>query len=79
MEKWYQMFNPRQLLATITLEAIISNLEYNSILNNIELSKSVKTCLALALDKQAESNTSFCAWRSTSQDIGHTFGRQAFQ
>jgi len=74
------LFTNRQLLATLTLIRLLRSLEkrlskdksYNS-----QINIAILTCLAMAIDKQIDSNSSLCAWRSTSQDIGHTFGRQA--
>src|SRR5579883_3485364 len=78
MEYWRDLFTSRQTLALITLVNLVQNLE-NKIIGEYDanLIRAVQTCLALAIDKQADSNSSLCAWRSTSQDIGHTFGRQA--
>ncbi len=45
--------------------------------NEIGFAVAIQTCLGMALDKQVDSNSSLCAWRPTSQDIGHTFGRHA--
>jgi putative DNA methylase len=78
MGHWRDLFTSRQTLALITLVNLVRNLE-NKIIGEYDanLIRAVQTCLALAIDKQADSNSSLCAWRSTSQDIGHTFGRQA--
>lgn len=78
VETWEDLFTPRQALSLISLVKIVRNLkaklqdEYES-----ELVQAIQTCLALAISKLADSNSSLCSWRSTSQDIGHTFGRQA--
>ncbi len=80
MEEFSDLFTPRQLLALTTLARFIRQTE-EKMLEASDVSgglvEAVQTCLALALNKQADSNSSLCAWRSTSQDIGHTFGRQA--
>ncbi len=78
MEQWSDLFSSRPLLALTTLARLVKEIrtkltdKYES-----DFVGAVQTCLAFALDKQADSNSSLCAWRSTSQDIGHTFGRQA--
>jgi adenine-specific DNA methylase len=78
MEKWGDLFSPRQMLALTTLARLVQKIESELTGKyDTDLIQAVQTCLSLALDKQADSNSSLCAWRSTSQDIGHTFGRQA--
>ncbi|MHB1767394.1 MAG: DUF1156 domain-containing protein, partial [Phycisphaerae bacterium] len=78
MEQWCDLFTPRQALALTTLTRLVR--EAGECLENgnaAELAGAVQACLAMVLDKQADSDSSLCAWRATSQDIGHTFGRQA--
>lgn len=78
MEEWGNLFTPRQALALTTLARLVRVAgEKLADKNDVGIATAVQTCLAMALDKQADSNSSLCAWRSTSQDIGHTFGRQA--
>ncbi len=78
IESWGDLFTFRQALSLITLTDIVRNLsvkmpdDYEP-----ELVKAIQVCLALAVSKLADSNSSLCSWRSTSQDVGHTFGRQA--
>ena len=78
MEEWGDLFAPRQALALATLARLVREIgkkladEHDN-----GLATAIQTCLALAVDKQADSNSSLCSWRSASQDIGHTFGRQA--
>jgi putative DNA methylase len=78
MKQWGDLFSPRQLLALTTLVRLVQEIQ-SKLVDKYEndFVSAVQTCLAFALDKQADSNSSLCAWRSTSQDIGHTFGRQA--
>lgn len=79
MDTFGDLFTPRQLLALSTLGKYIRETGNSiSVAEDGEFADAVQICLALALDKQADSNSSLCAWRPTSQDIGHTFGRQAF-
>lgn len=78
MEQWGDLFTARQALALITLANLVAELGKKLVVKgDMEISTAIQTCLALALDKQADSNSSLCAWRSVSEDIGHTFGRQA--
>lgn len=75
---WGSLFTSRQALALTTIGKFVRDggeklaAELDS-----SLAIAVQTCLAMALDKQADSNSSLCSWRSASEDIGHTFGRQA--
>jgi adenine-specific DNA methylase len=78
MSRWGDLFSPRQQLSLITLARLVRKAgELAEKDGGRELGVAVQTCLALALGKQADSNSSLCAWRPTSLDIGHTFGRQA--
>ena len=75
---WGSLFTSRQALSLVTLSKLVRAAGKQVRQHNDEaLSGAVETCLALTLDKQADSNSSLCTWRSSSQDIGHTFGRQA--
>lgn len=78
MDRFEDLFTPRQMLALTTLARLVQEVK-TELTDKYEgdFVSAVQTCLAFALDKQADSNSSLCAWRSTSQDIGHTFGRQA--
>jgi putative DNA methylase len=78
MTTWGKLFTPRQLLALTTLARHVCNAgtEIESC-SGSDLATATQTCLAMALGKQADSNSSLCAWRPTSEDVGHTFGRQA--
>ncbi len=78
MTTWEYYFTPRQALALSTLARLVrkAGKRIDTECKN-GLASAVTTCLAFALDKQADSNSSLCSWRSVSQDIGHTFGRQA--
>jgi adenine-specific DNA methylase len=78
MDRFEDLFTPRQALALTTLTRLVQEVgkKVAAVLDE-GLAVAVQTCLALALDKQADSNSSLCAWRASSQDIGHTFGRQA--
>jgi len=77
MEEWGHLFTPRQLLALTTLSRLVKRAGQAVEREDSGLAEAVQTLLALALGKQADSNSSLCAWRPTTQDIGHTFGRQA--
>ncbi|MBI5093540.1 MAG: DUF1156 domain-containing protein [Candidatus Hydrogenedentes bacterium] len=78
VKSWGDLFNARQALAIATLASKVKALSEKQFkLKDVAFGRALKTILAFAVDRQADSNTSLCSWRSSSQDIGHTFGRQA--
>ncbi|MEI6703981.1 MAG: DUF1156 domain-containing protein, partial [Deltaproteobacteria bacterium] len=78
MDKFENLFTSRQALALTTLAFFVKKVGDREKTNDAKkINIPVQTVLSFALDKQADSNSSLCAWRPTSQDIGHTFGRQA--
>jgi adenine-specific DNA methylase len=78
MDLFEDLFTPRQALALTTLVRLARGAGRRlAVEHDAGMAGAVQTCLAMALDKQADSNSSLCSWRSTSQDIGHTFARQA--
>jgi len=79
MEQWGDLFNSRQALALTTLVKLVRKAG-NVIGKGIEndgLGDAVSTCLALAVDRQADYLTSLVVWANTGEFIAHTFGRQA--
>ena len=77
-DTWGSLFTHRQTLALTTLVQLVRSAgEKLRTGAALDLAGAIQACLAMALDKQADSDSSLCAWRATSQDIGHTFGRQA--
>jgi adenine-specific DNA methylase len=78
MERWGDLFSPRQSLALTTLARLVREAgEQTAASEDAGLAGAVQTCLALAVTKHADANCANCAWRPTSLDIGHLFGRQA--
>lgn len=75
---WGSLFTPRQALSLVVFARLVGSAgKHLRKQHDKTLADAVETCLALAVDKLADSNSSLCSWRATSQDIGHTFGRQA--
>ncbi len=78
MQEWGDLFTPRQALALTTLVDKVQQVgaklvgEYE---DGLEIA--VQTCLALAIDRQADYLSSLVIWSSTGEFIAHTFGRQA--
>jgi putative DNA methylase len=75
MEKWGDLFSPRQALALTTFvrlarEAVEESLE-------TEMATPVQVCLALAVDRLAEKLSSVARWDVTRENPQGTFGRQA--
>jgi adenine-specific DNA methylase len=83
MEQWGDLFTPRQLLALTTLARLVRELPKSKDLDSSleskssDLDEAVQTCLALAVDRQADYLTSLTIWANTGEFIAHTFGRQA--
>lgn len=78
VKRWKDLFSPRQLLAISTLhKALVA--AHSRIQNESEkgLADAIASCLALAIDRQADYTTSLCGWHLTRELIGHTYGRQA--
>ncbi|MBN1482771.1 DUF1156 domain-containing protein [candidate division KSB1 bacterium] len=77
-ETFGDLFTHRQLLALTTLVRLVIEAGRQLVTQyDPNLAEAIQSCLAIAVDTQADSNSSLCSWRPTTQDIGHTFGRQA--
>ncbi|WP_334109815.1 DUF1156 domain-containing protein [Thermodesulfitimonas autotrophica] len=78
MEEWGDLFTPRQALALTTLVRLVREAgEKATSENERGLALAVQTCLALALDKQADLGNSLNPWEPVAQCPRHLFGRQA--
>lgn len=78
LEEWGNLFTSRQALALTTLVRLIK--EAGQLVNqenDRNLSKAVATCLALALDRQADKLSSLGRWDSSRENPQGTFVRQA--
>src|SRR5262249_34199222 len=79
VDTWGMLFSPRQALALIVFADKINKLE-GVLPHDLSSSErlSVKTCLALVLDRLADFNSSVCVLNSVGgRGVVHTFGRQA--
>jgi putative DNA methylase len=79
VDQWRDLFSPRQLISIITLCRSLRK-AYKEIMKDCkdsDLAKAIMTVLALAVDRQADYNSSLCSWHLTGEKINHTFGRQA--
>jgi len=85
--KHWQMFTPRQLQALVTLSDLVKAakavvlrdaLGAGLTKEDAEIyARAVVTFLALAVDRCADFNNSFCRWSQTNQKVMNLFGRQA--
>lgn len=78
MTKWGDLFSPRQSLALVTFARLIRE-RCGRIANDdaSEFGVAVQTCLAMALGRMADYESSLCMWASAGEFVAHTFGRQA--
>jgi adenine-specific DNA methylase len=87
MDTWASLFTPRQLLALTTLARLVrelpkskdldSSLESKSSDLDKGLAEAMQTCLALVIDRQANTLTSLSRWHITGEKIEGVFARQA--
>lgn len=75
MEKWGDLFSPRQALALSTLVRLLR--EVSETYTDPEIRAAVQTCLALALDRCADKIASVVVWHIPGEKVEHVFGRQA--
>jgi putative DNA methylase len=74
LERWNSYYTSRQALVLCTLARWVRDAPINT---TLDLQMAIRTCLALAVDKQADRCCSLCRWISQNENIGYTFGRQA--
>jgi adenine-specific DNA methylase len=75
---WGSLFTPRQALTLTTLARLVST--YGEQLRSQEdgdFAKAVTTCLALVMDRQANTLTALSRWHLTRENIEGVFSRQA--
>ncbi len=77
--EWGDVFTPRQALALSTFVKLIRETgEKLCSGDDPDFERAVQTCLALALDRLADFNSSVCVLNSVGgRGVVHTFGRQA--
>jgi len=73
MMKWGDLFTARQKVALLLLAEKIAGLYRKGDATSVATAE----LLAMAMDKVADFNCSVSAWRSSNEDVGHLFGRQA--
>ncbi len=73
---WGSLFTPRQSLALVTFAELVT--QVSAKFADHALGSAVQTCLALALDRLADFNSSLCVLNAVGgRGVVHTFGRQA--
>ncbi len=79
IERWGDLFAPRQALALTTLSRLVRDAGEQVANHHTDgLAAAVQTCLALALDRLADFNSSLCVLNVVGgRGVVHTFGRQA--
>lgn len=79
MKQWSDLFTARQILTLTTLSRLIQSLiEQRIVENDLNLTLTVHTCLALALSRFADFSSSLCTLNVVGgRGVAHTFVRQA--
>lgn len=72
---WGELFTDRQLLSLLTIARLVGSAAQEGVDKGLDLA--TRACLACALDRQADYNSSLCRWVASGEFIGNTFGRQA--
>ncbi|MBN1856438.1 MAG: DUF1156 domain-containing protein [Dehalococcoidia bacterium] len=79
IQRWDQMFSPRQLLSMVTfveeLQAMTSDIEREC---GSEKAAAIRTYLAIAIDKAADYNSRMTRWHSGRGALAGTFDRHDF-
>lgn len=78
MKTWGNIFAPRQALALVTLATLVKDLRAKLTAEYEDgLASAIQTCLAIAIDRQADSLSSLTRWQPSRETNSNTFGRQA--
>ncbi len=73
MERWGDIFTARQALLLATLQSYMKDVHSH----RHDFESSIKTCLSLAVGRQANATSSLSRWNSTGEKIEGLFARQA--
>ncbi len=78
MERWGDLFSPRQALTLTTLSRLISqDAQRECKCEDSEMATAVATFLGLALSRFADICNALCMWETTKTQVRHAFTRQA--
>ena len=75
LERWNDLFMPRQALMLTTLFKLL--VEVGRRFQHGEMSEPLRVCLALAIDRQANASTSLGRWHTSGEKLEGLFARQA--
>ena len=77
--QWKDLFAPRQLVAIAALIKCVgdAHLRIKHEETDPSFADAIATCLAIAVNRQADYSTSLCSWHLTGEKLNHTYGRQA--
>ena len=77
MERWGDLFSPRQAMALTTLARLVRQAAAQCVEEASSSADAIATCLALAMDRLADFNSSLARWANHREGSAGTFGRQA--
>jgi putative DNA methylase len=87
LERFDQLFTPRQLTAMVTLSDLAKAIEADverdalaaglSVDDAVTYARAVTTFLALAVDRCGDFNNALCRWKPSGEQLMQLFGRQA--
>ena len=78
MNQWGDLFTPRQALTLTTLVSLVREISHQvAEFDSPGLATAVQSCLALVVDRQANTLTSLSRWNTSGEKIEGVFTRQA--
>ena len=78
LKNWGDIFTHRQALALTTLVKLTCEIREELLIEpDCQIRTAIMTCLAIAVDRQADSLSSLTRWQSSRETNSNTFGRQA--
>jgi len=76
-DTWGSLFTPRQSLTLVTLSKLVKSFSNEKLKDEKDLANVIQTCLALAVDRQANTLTSLSRWHISGEKNEGLFARQA--
>jgi adenine-specific DNA methylase len=77
MQRWGDLFSPRQALALTTLARLVRETGKPMAASDVGLAESVQTSLAMVIGRQSDAISSLCRWSPNGEFQAGTFARQA--
>lgn len=78
LERWGDLFSPRQALALSTLARLVREVGVRTAPSaDAGFAEAVQTCLGIAVGRQGDFQSSLVTWTAGGEFVGHTFVRQA--